>query len=303
MVEKAQDRALQPLKDRRQDMEKEAKSITDELQEEVNRLEKTISELHSMALLEDHVLCLQSFPSLEDMDSEWTEVEFDTSLSFGTMRKVTAGLLEEIQQELEKLTATELKRVPVFSVDVKLDAATAHRSLVLSDDMKEVRDGGEDKEVEDTSERFDLFASILALNSLSSGMAYWEVEVSNKTGWDLGVARGDAVRKGGLSLDPAHGFWVTVHYDDDKYAALTVPAVPLHLKEKPKKVGLFVDYEEGLVSFYDVTAQTHIYSFTECVFREDIFPYFSPHMKKGEKNDGPLIISAVKHPERVVQTC
>lgn len=123
-------------------MEKEAKSITDELQEEVNRLEKTISELHSMALLEDHVLCLQvggrlqtqhgmdflkaltrvaqldclpPFPSqsfektsgsLEDMDSEWTEVEFDTSLSFGTMRKVTAGLLEEIQQELEKLTAT-----------------------------------------------------------------------------------------------------------------------------------------------------------------------------------------------------
>lgn len=119
-------------------MEKEAKSITDELQEEVNRLEKTILELHSMALLEDHVLCLQvggrlqtqhgmdflkaltrvaqldclppfpsqSFPSLEDMDSEWTEVEFDTSLSFGTMRKVTAGLLEEIQQELEKLTAT-----------------------------------------------------------------------------------------------------------------------------------------------------------------------------------------------------
>lgn len=138
MVEKAQERALQPLKDRRQDVEKEAKSITDEHQEEANRLEKTISELHGMTMLEDHVLCLQvggrlqtqhgmdflkaltrvarldclppfpsqSFPSLEDMDSEWTEIEFDTSLSFGTMRKVTAGLLEEIQQELEKLTAT-----------------------------------------------------------------------------------------------------------------------------------------------------------------------------------------------------
>lgn len=59
MVEKAQEKALQPLKDRRQDMEKEAKGITDELQEEVNKLEKTISELHSIAMFEDHVLCLQ----------------------------------------------------------------------------------------------------------------------------------------------------------------------------------------------------------------------------------------------------
>lgn len=59
MVKKTQERALQPLKDRRQDVEKEAKNITDKLQEEVSRLEKTISELHSMTLLEDHVLCLQ----------------------------------------------------------------------------------------------------------------------------------------------------------------------------------------------------------------------------------------------------
>lgn len=156
--------------------------------------------------------------------------------------------------------------------------------------------------MEDTPQRFDLFASILALNSLSSGMAYWEVDVSDKTGWDLGVARGGAKRKGGLLLDPNHGFWVTVHYDSDKYAALTVPAVPLYLKKKPKKVGVFVDYEEGLVSFYDITAQTHIYSFTDCVFREEIFPYFSPHPKKSVKNSRPLIISAVKHPEHVVHT-
>ncbi|KAG7221439.1 hypothetical protein INR49_017208 [Caranx melampygus] len=44
------------------------------------------------------------------------------------------------------------------------------------------------------------------------------------------------------------------------------PPVSLSLKQKPQKVGVFVDYEEGLVSFYDVTAQSHIYSFTGCSF-------------------------------------
>lgn len=34
------------------------------------------------------------------------EKEFDTSLSFGTMRKTTTSLLEQIPKELDKLAAT-----------------------------------------------------------------------------------------------------------------------------------------------------------------------------------------------------
>lgn len=36
---------------------------------------------------------------------DWTKVEFDTSLAFGTMRKTTTTLLEQIEQKLEKLTS------------------------------------------------------------------------------------------------------------------------------------------------------------------------------------------------------
>lgn len=157
-----------------------------------------------------------------------------------------------------------------------------------------MKDGGEEEaEADDNPERFDWFGSVLGVNCLTSGKFYWEVEVSNRNGWDLGVARGDASRKGQLVLTPEHGYWVTVHYEGEKYVALTAPPLLLFLKQKPKKVGVFVDYEEGLVSFYDVTAQSHIYSFTECSFGAKIFPYFSPHAKQGEKNADPLIISRV----------
>lgn len=153
-------------------------------------------------------------------------------------------------------------------------------------------------ELDDTPERFDLFGSVLGVNSLTSGRSYWEVEVNNKTGWDLGVARGDANRKGRLSLSPDNGYWATVHYEGEKYAAMTASPAPLFPKEKPKKVGVFVDCEEGLVSFYDVTAQLHIYSFIGCFFNGEIFPYFSPHSKNDEKNADPLIIDTLKHCER-----
>ncbi|XP_044197321.1 E3 ubiquitin-protein ligase TRIM39-like [Thunnus albacares] len=302
IVEEAHARALQPLKERREVLEKEAKDLIDELEAEINRLEKTISELDDISALEDHILFLQRYPSLQDVNNikDWTEVDLDTSLSFGTMRKTTTTMMEKIQQELEKLTPIELTRIPKFAVDVKLDPTTAHQRLDLSDDGKEVKDGGEDHKVDDTPERFDLFGSVLGLNRLTSGKSYWDVDVSNKTGWDLGVARGDANRKGKLSLNPDNGYWVAVHYEGEKYAALTDPPIRLTLKEKPQKVGVFVDYEEGLVSFYDVTAQSHIYSFTECSFTDELFPYLSPHVKKDDKNSDPLIISAVKHCEEVM---
>ncbi|XP_061566440.1 pyrin-like [Cololabis saira] len=139
-----------------------------------------------------------------------------------------------------------------------------------------------------------MFGSVLGLNRFSAGRSYWEVEVSNKTGWDLGVARRGANRKGLLTVDTENGYWVTVHYEGNRYAALTAPPVSLALKARPQKVGVFVDYEEGLVSFYDVTTRSHIYSFTECSFDGDIVPYFSPHLAQNDKNTDPLIISAVQ---------
>ncbi|XP_062301407.1 zinc finger protein RFP-like [Scomber scombrus] len=178
-----------------------------------------------------------------------------------------------------------------MSLDVKLDPTTAHQCLVSADGKKVTDERGNQK-VAKGPERFVLFGSVLGLNRLTTGKSYWEVEVSNKTAWDLGVARGDANRKGKLLLNPDDGYWAIVHFENKEYAALTAPPVHLSLKEKLQKVGVFVDYEDGLVSFYNVTAKSHIYSFTQCSFTGEICPYFSLHI--GERTD-PLVISTVKH--------
>lgn len=171
-----------------------------------------------------------------------------------------------------------------------MDPNTAHQRLVLSEDGKEVRDGGQNQEVADSPERFDLFGSVLGINCLTSGRSYWEMEVGNKTGWDLGVVRGGANRKGKLAVSPDEGYWVLVHYEEEKYAAMTEPPVRLFIENKPRRVGVFVDYEEGLVSFYDVKTQSHIYTFKGCAFKDDLYPYFSPHMVQDGKNTEALVI-------------
>lgn len=49
---------------------------------------------------------MQKYPSLTDTGDiiDWDEVKLDTSLSFGTIRKITTKMLEKIQQEMDKLT-------------------------------------------------------------------------------------------------------------------------------------------------------------------------------------------------------
>ncbi|KAM6949163.1 uncharacterized protein FYW47_015555 [Aplochiton taeniatus] len=288
-VERAEWKVLQPLEERAKHLEQQAENMMRQLQQEIQWLRSTINELQAFPSLPTR----RSLQNLED-GKDLTEVTLDTSCSFSTMKVATSSMVEQIELELEKLSSIEMKRIPGFAVDVKLDTETANPRLVVSDDGKEVRDGGESRSHSSDPNRFDCHGSVLALNKLVSGKSYWEVEIRNKTGWDLGVTREDANRKGRLKLNPLNGYWVIVHYDRTEYAALSETPTRLSLKEKPQKVGVFVDYEEGLVSFYDVEARSHIYSFTKCCFTRELYPYFSPHLRRGDVNSGPLIISPVK---------
>lgn len=174
-------------------------------------------------------------------------------------------------------------------MDVTLDPDTANAQLFISDDMRQVRKSEEKRDVFDCPERFDMFGSILGQNRMTDSRAFWVVEVGNKKGWDIGVAREEANRKGAITLRPSQGYWVIVHYNGDNYAALEDTPTLLSLSNAPCKVGVFIDYNEKLVSFYDMEAETHIYSFTGCDFGAVIRPYFSPHVKE----EDPLVICPV----------
>ncbi|KAI5607678.1 zinc finger protein RFP, partial [Silurus asotus] len=179
------------------------------------------------------------------------------------------------------------------SVDVILDPDSAHPKLILSADGKHVTCGDEEQNLPDTPQRFTKYGNVVGKQSFSSGRFYYEVQVRGKTKWDLGVVRENINRKGKITVTPQNGFWTVVLRNETQYIAGADPPVPLTLREKVEKVGVFVDYDEGLVSFYDVNSRSHIYSFTGQTFTEKLYPFFSPCLNNGGKNSAPLIITPV----------
>lgn len=117
--------------------------------------------------------------------------------------------------------------------------------------------------------------------------------MGDKTAWDLGVARQSISRKGVVTLCPEDGYWTICLRRGSDYRACAGQAELLCLLQRPRIVGVFVDYEDGTVSFYDAQAQSHIYSFTNYQFTEAMFPFFNPDMSDGGSNKSPLVIRPV----------
>lgn len=121
---------------------------------------------------------------------------------------------------------------------------------------------------------------------------FFQVEVGGKTDWDLGIASQSVIRKGKISVSPSNGYWFLSLRDRNDYAFRTEPSTNLTVDLRPSRIGIYVDYDKGLVSFYNVEARVLIYTFTN-TFSDTIHPFFSPCTNKSGRNEAPLIICPV----------
>lgn len=90
----------------------------------------------------------------------------------------------------------------------------------------------------------------LPLNITVQGEETFQIEllsalqVGDKTDWDVGVAKESVNRKGSVTVRPDQGYWAVCRRKGSHLSACAGPSVPLHLRKKPRKVGVFVDFEE-----------------------------------------------------------
>ncbi|XP_077596178.1 E3 ubiquitin-protein ligase TRIM47 [Stigmatopora nigra] len=159
--------------------------------------------------------------------------------------------------------------------NLTLDPDTAHPNLLISDydtKVEEVRSRNQ-PELEPPA-RFTRFCGVLATAQYCGGQHYWEVDVRDKGVWYLGVTTQGSKRKGFISLAPAAGYW-SLCLQDRLYANGTDGRVLVADYWNSPRVGVYLDYDRGLLSFYDAVTMKLLYVFNTC-FHQPVYPLFSP---------------------------
>ncbi|XP_024050653.2 E3 ubiquitin-protein ligase TRIM7-like [Terrapene carolina triunguis] len=181
---------------------------------------------------------------------------------------------------MKKFKDSLSSRQRLDKVNMTLDPDTAHCNLILSADRKSVRMGRTRQALPDNPERFDTDLCVLGCEGFTSGRHYWEVEMEmHMEDWGLyvvGVARESVSRKGGINFNPEQGIWA-VQGSEDQYRALTSPVqiFPLSPSRAPRRIRVYLDYEEGRVMFFDAGNEDPIFTFPPASFAgERIRPFF-----------------------------
>ncbi|XP_072315510.1 zinc finger protein RFP-like [Eucyclogobius newberryi] len=294
-VEQQQAAVVEELQRRQDEVEEKANELLSQLQMEIKELQTRGSEILNLETTQNHLHLLQSFPSLSKLPPtrDWSGVRVHPDHCSGALREAAEKLTQICRKLSEKLMEEEVDRLKQYALNVTYDPETASGWLEISGDGKKVNLCSQKKKLPltDGAKRFDSCVCVLGKESVDSGRHYWVVEVGDKTDWDVGVARESVERKGSIAVRPDNGFW-SICRRRGCLSACTGPSLALTQGPAPQKVGVFVDYERGLVSFYDAALKRHVYSFTGCEFSAAVCPYFNPCVQDNGRAP-PLVICDV----------
>uniref|UniRef100_A0A8C8UIZ4 Butyrophilin subfamily 1 member A1-like n=1 Tax=Peromyscus maniculatus bairdii TaxID=230844 RepID=A0A8C8UIZ4_PERMB len=179
--------------------------------------------------------------------------------------------LQEGQVILRRICSfTAWRKAQLYAGSVTLDPDSAHPILAISQDRMSVRR-------KDTTTSLDGLFYVLGTEGISSGRCYWEVKIKNgfSSKWILGVCREDVESEGLYFESPEKGFWTVGQSSIGYWAYINRGRASLSLRQAPQSVGVFVDYSEGDISFYNMSDMSHIFSFHEASFSGTLFPYFN----------------------------
>lgn len=237
-VEKDMDCLIQAITSRKKTTDDQTKSLIDELEQEISELQRW-GNVGNTTIIKD-----------------WTNLSVRIPAYEGTAVRAMAQLEKNLTQQMNKIFLSELQRVQKHRVYVMLDPDKVHPPKAKDTEKTECK-------------------CVLASQNLSSGKFYFEVDVSGRSKWTLGLAKEIHFNRQ-VALSPRNAYWAICLRNKNECYAAAEPSVRLSLKSKPEKVGVFVDGEEGLVCFYDAKTATPIFTFTGSSFNKKIHPFFSP---------------------------
>ncbi|XP_064866940.1 NACHT, LRR and PYD domains-containing protein 4E-like isoform X3 [Oncorhynchus nerka] len=164
-----------------------------------------------------------------------------------------------------------------YVCDLTLDLNTVNRLLSLSEENRKVTLRSEEQPYPDDPERFENYEQVLCREGLT-GRCYWEVEWSGRR-VDIGMTYKGISRKGRAN-DFCLGYndtsWTLFCYDNSYIAIHNNNPIAIDVRPSSfHRVGVYLDWPAGTLSFYRVSSDTltHLYTFTS-TFTEPLYPGF-----------------------------
>ncbi|CAN0209610.1 unnamed protein product [Lampetra planeri] len=145
-----------------------------------------------------------------------------------------------------------------------LDTNSAHDGLQISMDLRTVTLTAAPQGRPHHPHRFDGWHQSLCSESFSSGQHYWEVDVGSAEWCWVGVAyrtiprrgRGNECRLGGSDVS-----WCLRKYGDSFLVLHGGVRTSLSVPQPPRRVGVHLDWDAGLLSFYSADSMALLHSF------------------------------------------
>uniref|UniRef100_A0A8C8AYJ4 Tripartite motif containing 14 n=1 Tax=Otus sunia TaxID=257818 RepID=A0A8C8AYJ4_9STRI len=177
-------------------------------------------------------------------------------------------VLQFILQKPPEARLKESARSPNWEYD------SLHPRLKLSDDHLVVSCNCKRIFYPCGPQRFNKLWQVLSRDAFLSGSHYWEVDLLHAgAGWWIGAAYPSIGRKGDSEtcrLGWNRASWCLKKFNFEYWAFHKADRNPILIEDDPDCTGIFLDYEVGILSFYNVTdGMAHLHTFC-CKFTEPV---------------------------------
>ncbi|XP_072887458.1 E3 ubiquitin-protein ligase TRIM39-like [Hemitrygon akajei] len=251
------------------DLRTQEEKIIDKMEKNLREIQEKLNSIQEeLSLLQEQMEQTDGFGSLKGEANQKSRIRSDLSDS------ATGGALS-MENSIGSSSFTALWEIldDIQPDSVTLDVETAGPGLEVSQDRKSVRWTERLKTLSDTRKRITFAHCVLGSEGFTSGRHYWEVQVAGNQRWSLGVATESMEREGEEDMIPETGVW-SIGREGFKFYVSTSPESHLLPSPIPGRVGVYLSYESGTVSFYNVETKTHLHTFTGNKFMETLYPFF-----------------------------
>ncbi|XP_075594619.1 LOW QUALITY PROTEIN: butyrophilin subfamily 2 member A1-like [Balearica regulorum gibbericeps] len=195
----------------------------------------------------------------KEIDELQVELDEETA-RFKNENQDLLSKIEKVQNELE------FRRAHSNAVNITLDENCKHPSLIIK---------GKNRVKSSTQEEILPKALVVATEAFSGKKHYWEVEVGDKSEWELGVVHEEI--RNTLRSNTMNSFQkgnlLSLQFSQGKY--ILTGEESLQNCKPCSVVGVFLDQEFDRLSFFDVE-EKHLLKSLSLEFSGNLYPFFSP---------------------------